>query len=136
MLVLAISENLDKLLEDGGLAAVAALSKFCGIMKVAVDAAVVLVVAVLSTENGGTDGAGEMFDVVFTVEGCYVRTAEGTAAGEAKEIETAEVVSLAQRVLIGPLLGHREELGGYNLVAILQRGMSAPRRNRQVQGCN
>lgn len=51
MLILAVSEYLDKLLENGGLAATTALSVLRRIMVVAVDVAIVLVVAILSAED-------------------------------------------------------------------------------------
>lgn len=44
MLVLTVAENLDKLFEDGGLAAVAALGELSGVVKVTVHFALVLVV--------------------------------------------------------------------------------------------
>jgi hypothetical protein len=46
MLILPVAVYLDELLEDGRLTAVASLCKLGGIVKVAVDAALVLVVAV------------------------------------------------------------------------------------------
>lgn len=67
VLVLAIAVDFDKLLENGSLAAIAALGKLGGVVVVAVDAALVLVVAVGGAEDGGTDGAGEVLDVVFAV---------------------------------------------------------------------
>lgn len=52
VLVLAVPEDLDKLLQNGGLAAVAALRELGRIMVVAVDISVVFVVAVLGAEDG------------------------------------------------------------------------------------
>lgn len=52
MLVLTVPEYLDKLLQNGGLAAVAALCELGGIMVVAVDISVMFVVAVLGSKNG------------------------------------------------------------------------------------
>ncbi len=52
VLVLAIPEDLDKLLKDGGLASAATLGELGGVVIVAVDAAVVFVVAVLGAEDG------------------------------------------------------------------------------------
>jgi len=68
MLVLAISEDLDKLLKNGGLAAVASLGKGCGIMVVTVDIAFVLVIAVLCAKDGRTYRAREMLDVVLALK--------------------------------------------------------------------
>lgn len=51
MLVLPIAEDFDKLLQDGGMAAVASLGKLSRVMVAAVDVAVVLIVAILSTKD-------------------------------------------------------------------------------------
>ena len=50
MLILAIAENLNELLEDSGLAAVTSLSELGRVMIMAVNFSFVFVVAVLSTE--------------------------------------------------------------------------------------
>lgn len=55
MLVLPIAENFHKLLEDSRLAAIASLRKLSGVVVVAVDVAIMLVVAVLSAKNGRTE---------------------------------------------------------------------------------
>lgn len=55
MLVLSIAVDLDELLEDGGLAAIAALSKLGRVVVVAVNAAFVFVVAVGRAEDCGAD---------------------------------------------------------------------------------
>lgn len=72
VLVLSIPEDFDKLFQNGGLTAVTALGKPGGIMKVTIYTAVVLVVAVLRSEDGGTHGTSKVFNVVFTVQSCYV----------------------------------------------------------------
>jgi hypothetical protein len=92
---------------------------------VAVDVALVLVIGVLGAEDGGTDGTSEVLNVVFAVEGGDVGSAQCIAASEADQVEAAEVVSLAQRVLIGAFVGDGEELGGYYLAAFLERGVRA-----------
>jgi hypothetical protein len=69
VLVLAVTEDLDKLLKNGGLASVTALGELGRVVVVAVDLAVVLVVAILGTKDGGAEGAGEVVDVVLFVEG-------------------------------------------------------------------
>lgn len=53
MLILAVAIYLDKLLQDGGLTAIAALRELGGVVVVAVDLAIVLVIAVLGSEDGG-----------------------------------------------------------------------------------
>jgi hypothetical protein len=95
VLVLAIAEDLDKLFEDGRLATVASLGKLGRVVVMAEDGTLVLVVAVGRAEDGGTDGAGEMFDVVFAIEGGNVGASQGLAAVEAEQVETAEIIGLA-----------------------------------------
>lgn len=63
MFIVVVSVDLDKLLEDGDLTACASDSEAGGVMKVAVDGAVVLIIRVLRPKDGRTDGAGEMLDV-------------------------------------------------------------------------
>ena len=60
-----------------------------------------------------------MLNVVFALQGSDVGAAEGLTAVVAQQIESAEVVSLAQRILARGLLGDGEEFGGYNLAAVL-----------------
>lgn len=72
MLVLAVSEDFDKLFENGRLAAVTALGEFCRIVVMAVYVALVLVVTVLGAKDGGTYGTGKVLDVVFAIQGGYV----------------------------------------------------------------
>lgn len=55
VLVLPIAENLHKLLEDGRLAAIAPLRELSGVVVVAVDVPVVLVVAILGAKDGRTE---------------------------------------------------------------------------------
>lgn len=68
MLILAVAKDFDKLLENCSLTAIAALSKLGRVMIVAVDFSVMFIVAVLGAEDGGADGASEMFDMVFAFQ--------------------------------------------------------------------
>jgi hypothetical protein len=54
MLVLPISENLDKLLENCGVTSVATLRKLSGVVEMAVDFALVFVVGVLGAKHSWT----------------------------------------------------------------------------------
>lgn len=110
MLIRAIAEDLHKLLQNGRLAAVALLREAGGVVVVAVDAALVFVVAVLRAEDGGADAAREVLDVVLAVQGGDVGAPQRAAAGEAQQLEAAEVVGLAEGVLVGGLVGDGEEL--------------------------
>jgi hypothetical protein len=69
MLVDSISIDFDKLLENGRLASIATLSKLRRVMVMTVDLSLMLIVAVLGPEYSWTNGAGEVFDMVFPLEG-------------------------------------------------------------------
>ena len=60
-----------------------------------------------------------MLNVILALERGDVGAAEGLATVVAQQVQAAEVVSLAQRVLAWWLLGDGEELGGYNLATVL-----------------
>ena len=68
VLIDAVPKYLDKLFQDRRVAAVAFLGEFGGVMVVAVDAAVVLVVAVLCAEDSRAYAASEVFDMIFAIE--------------------------------------------------------------------
>ena len=78
MLILSIPKYFHKLLKYGGLAAVALLCKACGVVVVTVNMAIVLIVAVFGTKGSGANGACEVVDVVFAIQGCHVRTPQCT----------------------------------------------------------
>ncbi len=67
MLVFAVPEDLDKLLEDGCLAAVAALCKLGRVMIVAVDLTIMLVIAILGAKDGWAKRAGEVVHMVLAL---------------------------------------------------------------------
>lgn len=60
-----------------------------------------------------------MLNVVFALQCRDVGATECLAAFVAQQVESAEIVSFAERVLPRRLLGYREELGGYDLAAVL-----------------
>lgn len=68
VLVLAIPEDLDKLLQDSCLAPAAPLGKLCRIMVMAVHLSVMLVVAVLGPKDRRTERAGKMIDMILVIE--------------------------------------------------------------------
>jgi hypothetical protein len=120
VLVLAVSEDFNKLLEDCRLAAIAALGKLGRVVVVAVHLAVVLVVAVLGAKDGRAEGAGEVVNMILSLQGGDVGPSQGAAALVAKEAETPEVIRLAEGVLaFSVLVVGREELGRDDLAAVL-----------------
>lgn len=72
MLVLPIAENFNELLQDGSVAAIAFLREFGRVMIMAIYEPLVLVVAVLGAEDGGTYRARKVFNMIFTLERCNV----------------------------------------------------------------
>ena len=120
MLVLSVAENLDKLFENGGMTAVTPLGELGRVVVVAVDVAIVLVVAVLRAKDGRAEGTGEVLDVVLAVERGYVGASEGATTLKAKEAQAAEVVGLAEGILATAFLVlGRKEFGGDDLAAVL-----------------
>lgn len=80
VLVLPVAEYLDKLLKYGRLASAASLGELGGVVVVAVDLALVLVVAVLGSKDRRAQRAREVLDVVFSFERRDVRPSERTSA--------------------------------------------------------
>lgn len=130
MLVLPVAENLDKLFENGGMAAVTPLGELGRVMVVAVDVAIVLVVAVLRAKDGGAERTGEVLHVVLAVERGDVGASKGATTLEAEEAQATEVVGLAEGVLAPAfLILGREEFGGDDLATVLWR-----KRNVSLKG--
>jgi hypothetical protein len=80
VLVLTVSEDLDKLLKDGRLAAIALLGKLRRVVVVTINIAVVLVVAIRGAKDCRAQRARKMVDVVLSVQRGDVRAAQGAAA--------------------------------------------------------
>lgn len=86
MLILPVSEDFDKLFENGILAALAALRKFGRIMVMAVHMVFVLIIAIFGTELCRADGAREMLDMVLPVQGGDVGASKSTTTRMTEEI--------------------------------------------------
>lgn len=86
MLVLAIAKYLDKLFKDGSLATATPLGELGGVMVVAVNLAIMLVITVLGAEYGWAKRACEVIDMILAVKSSYIRSSECTAALMAQEI--------------------------------------------------
>lgn len=120
MLVLAVTEDLDKLLKNCRLTSVAALSETGGIVEVAVHIAIVLVVAVLSAKHSRAHAARKVVDVVLAIERGDVGASQSSAALMAKQTKSSEVVSFAEGILsVAIVIVGGEEFGGDDLTAIL-----------------
>lgn len=119
VLVHAIPEYLDELFQNGGLTAIALLRELSGVVIMAVDVAFVLIVRILRAEDGRTDTAREVFDMILAIQCGDVRSTKGALAGVTEQIESAKVVCLAKRVLVRRLIRYREELGCDYFMAVL-----------------
>lgn len=104
VLVGTISEKLDKLLQDGSLAAVAPLGKLRGIVIVTIDLPVVFVVAVLCTKDRRANRAGKMLNVIFSIQGGDVGPAQSAITLVTQQPEPAKIVSLAEGILATAIL--------------------------------
>jgi len=80
MLILSISKDLDKLLKNRGLTSIASLCKLSGVVVMTIDLAVVFVVAILSPKYCWAYRACKVVNVVFSLQGSNIRTAQGTIA--------------------------------------------------------
>jgi hypothetical protein len=67
MLVLSITKDLNKLLENSGTTAIATLGKLGRIMVMAIYLSIMFVITVLSAKDCGTYRAREVVDVIFAV---------------------------------------------------------------------
>ncbi len=120
VLVLAVPKDLDKLLEDSSVAAITSLSEMRRVVVVAVDLAIMLVVAVLRTENCRTDRAGEVFNVILSIDSRDVRPTQRATTLMAEKVKTPKVVSFTQGILVcAVFLVNREEFGSNRLATIL-----------------
>lgn len=120
MLILPVPEDLHKLFQNGGMAAMAPLCKLGRIMVVTIYHAFMFVVTVLRSEHCGANRTSEMFYMIFAVQGCDIRTSKGATALEAKKLKSSEIIRFAQGVLSTPVLVvNREEFRRDYLTAIL-----------------
>jgi len=110
MLVLAVSIDLDKLLEDSGPAASALGGVTERVVVMTIDLAIVFIVRVLWSKDSRADRTGEVFDVVLVVQGGDVASPEGLTAGMANHVQAAKVVAFTERVLSAVCLGNGKEL--------------------------
>lgn len=135
MLVLAVAEDLDKLLKNCRLTSIAALSETGGVVKMTVDIAIVLVVAVLSAEHSRAHAARKVVDVVLAIKCSDVRAAQRSAALVAKQAKTSEVVGFAEGVLsVAIVVVGGEEFGGDDLTAILEHELAVTVCNSSKKG--
>lgn len=119
MLILTVAEDFDKLFEDSCLTAIASLSEFGRVMVVAVYVSFVFIVAVLCTKDSRAYRAGKMLDMVFAVERGDVRSTEGASTCMTEQVQSAEVICFAKRVLIRRLFWDGEEFRCDYFAAVL-----------------
>lgn len=68
MLILPIPEDFNKLLQDGNLTPITALRELGGVMVMTIHVTIMLIITVLSAENGVAEGACEVVDMVLAVQ--------------------------------------------------------------------
>ena len=99
MLILTISKNFHKLFENCGLTSIAALRELSGIVEMAKNLTIMLIVAVLCSKYRWAYGARKVIDVVFLIQCCDIRPSERPIAFMTDQVQPPEIVSLAQGVL-------------------------------------
>lgn len=72
MLVLPIPENLYELLENSCLTAITFCCKLRGVVVVAIDSPIMLVIGILWTKDCGATATCKMLNVIFPFKGSYV----------------------------------------------------------------
>lgn len=89
-------------------------------MVMTVDLAIVLIITVLRSKYRRTYRTGKMVDMVFSVQGCDIRSAQSAIAFVAYQIEATKVIGFAKRILPFSLLFlYGEKLRGDNLATVL-----------------
>ena len=86
----------------------------------AVYIAFMFVVAVLGTEDSRTHRAGEMFDVIFAIESGDIGATKGASTCMAEQVQPAEIIRFAERVLIWGLFWNGKEFGSNNFTTVLR----------------
>lgn len=93
----------------------------------AVDLSIVFVIAVRCAEHGGTDGAGEMINMILVVKRCNIGSSKRSTTLMTQQVQPAKVVGLAKGVLgarIFFVIVDGKEFGGYDCPTILHDFMS------------
>lgn len=120
VLVLSVSKDLDKLLQDCRVTTIAALRELGRVVVVTVYLSVVFVIAVLRTKNRGTHRTCEMINVVLSIQSRNIGTSKRSTAFVTQQVEASKIISLAERILPASIFFVcREELGRYNLTTVL-----------------
>ena len=118
-LIFPVAIYLSEILENGSATSMAKLSALA-IVGLTIYPTLVLVVGVCSPENLATARrrASEVLDVIFVIHGSNIRPSNSPSACVAEQIQTSEVVDLAQGYLLGMSFGrirYREEFSAYDL---------------------
>ena len=121
MLIESSSKDFHKLLQYRRLTALTPSCKLCRVVVVTIHLPVVLIIAVLRAEDCRTYAAGEVLDMIFPVERCYIGSTQRATTCMAQQVEASKVVGLAEWVCIFHLIIDREELLRDNCAAVLNR---------------
>ena len=120
VLVLAVAEYLNELLQDCRLTTVTALRELSRIVVMTVDLAIVFVVTVLSPEHRWTERTSKVVYVILALQSGDVGPSQSSPTLMTEEAESSEVVGFAKGVLSLPILIIcREEFRCHYLAAVL-----------------
>ena len=104
MLILPISEDLNKLLQYRRLTSIASLSVSCRVVIMTEDLSVMLIIAILCSKDSWTDRTREVLNMVFSVQRGDIRPTERRAALKTQKIKATKVINFTQGVLAVTLL--------------------------------
>jgi hypothetical protein len=110
VLVLAVSVNLNKLLQNCGPATSTLDGVAKRVMVMAKDLAVMFIVRVLRAKHGRADRACKVLDMVLVIQCCDVAPSQSLATGVANQVQASKVVALTERMLLAVGLLDGKEL--------------------------
>jgi hypothetical protein len=73
MLILTITKDLNKLLQNGVVTTMTPLRKSCGVVVMTINVSIMFVVAVLCAEYCWAYGASEVLNMILSVQSSYIR---------------------------------------------------------------
>lgn len=118
--VLAVTINLDKLLQDRRPTSCTLDGVVERIVIVTVDLAIMFVIGVLGTKDCWAYRTCEVLNVIFVVQRRDIGATKSSSTRLAHKVESPEIVALTEWILLPIGLGDGEKLGRYNLPTVLR----------------
>lgn len=88
----------------------------------AIDLSIMFIITILRSKYCGAYRAGKVVYVVLSIEGCDIGSAKGAVAFMANQIESSEIICLAEGILpFSVFFVNRKELRGDDLATVLRR---------------